>query len=161
MFLRPKCTFGTIEAKKANTWTLLKMVLLRKTWGKRVKEYPFNINWPYSTILASFAIFFPEPTLLSQNYWAYIWLQFIKWKAKALTHVAGDVGVGGQDQLSMVQFYTILLCWFLARVLLRYFDKISWGIHLPMKLRAKVRSKILWDTSWRRSADQRRADLVI
>ena len=116
MFLRPQCTFGTKKSKKSNTGTPSKLVLFQKTWWKRVKEYSFNffpergivedcipvILPPQLTLSDWFCIFsnfFPELTLLSQNsnsgvlgvYWAYIWLQFIKWNAKALTHVVRGV----------------------------------------------------------------------
>ena len=52
-----------------------------------------------SHLICNFSNFFPEHSLLSQIsnsevlgvYWAYIWLRFIKWNAKALTHVSLNV----------------------------------------------------------------------
>ena len=115
MFFWPQCTFGTKKSKKSNTGTPSKLVLFQKKWWKRVKEYSFNLSTerdivedcvavilpPQLTLsdwFCNFNNFFPEPTLLSQNsnsgvlavYWAYIWLRFIKWNAKALTHVINE-----------------------------------------------------------------------
>ena len=112
MFLGPQCIFGTKKPQNSHTGTPSKLVLFQKKWWKRVKEYSFNLSTerdivedcvavilpPQLTLSDWFCIFsnfFPEPTLLSQNsnsgvlavYWAYIWLRFIKWNAKALTHV--------------------------------------------------------------------------
>ena len=68
---------------------------------------------------------FREPTLLSQNsnsrvlgvYWAYIWLQFIKWNAKALTHVVSHLqfistGITSYhyNELSMQKSHTSQQC---------------------------------------------------
>ena len=116
MFFWPQCTFGTKNPKNPNTGTPSKIVLFQKKWRKRVKEYSFNLSTerdivedcvavilpPQLTLsdwFCNFNNFFPEPTLLSQNsnsgvlavYWAYIWLRFIKWNAKALTHVVGEM----------------------------------------------------------------------
>ena len=113
MFLRPQCTFGTKNPKNPNTGTPWKIVLFQKAWRKRVKEYPFNLSTergivedcvavilpPQLTLkhlFCNYSNFFPEHSLLSQIsnsgvlgvYRAYIWLRFIKWNAKALTHVA-------------------------------------------------------------------------